>query len=133
MEAIKEFFYHNMGLIFLSSALVLTMAFLDVEEKRSQYLIDDTNQKSAISLNISAAQGERYVNRAEVITSLMELPSNILVSVNGRTITEHERKLATRNLISIIPYVPDGEYEVIRVFNNVSEIQEIQYTLKEDL
>lgn len=117
MQAVKKLLYSIAGIIILINGLFLMNQTADMENKRSQVLIEDEIRKSSIQLNLSAAAGNNILTWEEAYTTIMNCPLAIEIYVNGAEIPKAERELSERKQKDLRQYILSGTYTLNYTFD----------------
>ena len=127
MESVNKLLYYIVGLIFFMSGILLTMQFVEIEEKRENFVIEDQTKKSAVELNVAASGGSRVLTSSEVLTNVISHEKNLIVAVNGINIPEEKRYAANSRYESIRSMIPEGTYEAIYTYDEKGYVISVNY------
>lgn len=127
MQAVKKILYSIAGVIILIYGVFQMNQISDMENKRSQVLIEDEIRKSSIQQNLSAAAGSNILTWEEVYTTIMNCPLEIEIYVNGVEIPIEERKLSERKQKDLRQYILSGTYTLNYTFGENGNAKAIDF------
>lgn len=125
MGSVNKLLIYIVSLVFFASGMFLMQQFINMEERREDYVIEDQAKKSAVELNVSASGGSQLLTAHEVHTSILAQPESLTVMLNGSEITYHARYLANVKGTGIS--IPDGNYIAYYVYNADGNISSVDY------